>query len=809
MSCPSRQEILEAVNAAADPESVQAHLDSCEECRSLYAGMTGAADVLSTTAYTQHAGTCLQVPLLAAYARRAVPEAQEAGVESHLAACARCREDLVALVETLEEEIPEAPVPLASRIAALVPACPSREALFEAAHGMGDASGAEAHAKACAPCRTALAGFKAAAVVFARAPFGTPAGPCLQEVVLGSYARRHLPAARESEVETHLASCSKCREDLVALVGALDTQPIEVPESLRRRVALLAEGRRMSASGRIRHVTGAFKIVKRRKPAVLPWVAASAAAALLMILLVAVGGGSDPGPTVKVKKSDPAKAVVVREEKPNPAPLPPKEEPKVVRETPPLKVEAKPLPPMEVPKPVAKIEQPKPSDPVPPREEPKLVVKVEQPTFVEPKPAPKPPARYLAISVTGVTGVVSRKAAAGIERLAKGAQLARGEEVFTDHRHVASFSADGGFAVTFEKGTSCQVEQQEGGETRVALQKGKAFFTVEKRPLPFVVSTPAADVIVVGTAFMVEMDEKSTALHVLEGSVRFQNARGEILVSAGHRSAARLGSKPAAPVKTDVGTEVAWTRRPDLVGDPRADIWIEHVQGGSRKYPGLVVAHPYYEGEPDSGRVARTLSETLDAGMILGHNHRNMGLKIWMNVDRGMECEVRDDGTRGPLQVTPRMKKFTEEYIDHMKAAAGLGSKQAVPMVVCLREQTYTAKGGGPLDVCEVACIGFPRRTIEQLKVLYGQLLDRHKPAYRMEMRFEGIDDRYLLRGIEQTFRFTESDAEADGYLATRHAQSGVTFFLTSDFGNEKTDFEIYNKILAEMVDFLWSSRRR
>ena len=74
MDCPSRQEILEAVNGTGTVSGVQDHLAACATCRAVYDGMMAATEVLSTTPYAAAgAGRCLSDSQLIAYARRSAP----------------------------------------------------------------------------------------------------------------------------------------------------------------------------------------------------------------------------------------------------------------------------------------------------------------------------------------------------------------------------------------------------------------------------------------------------------------------------------------------------------------------------------------------------------------------------------------------------------------------------------------------------------------------------------------------------------------------------------------------------------------
>ena len=59
MDCPSRQEILEAVNGTHESPGLRDHLSACAACRAVYDGMMAATEVLSTTPCAAPGGLCL------------------------------------------------------------------------------------------------------------------------------------------------------------------------------------------------------------------------------------------------------------------------------------------------------------------------------------------------------------------------------------------------------------------------------------------------------------------------------------------------------------------------------------------------------------------------------------------------------------------------------------------------------------------------------------------------------------------------------------------------------------------------------
>ena len=468
-----------------------------------------------------------------------------------------------------------------------------------------------------------------------------------------------------------------------------------------------------------------------------------AAAGGLVAILVVLATRPAPRPTrpeVAVPPAPVEKAVIVEEERPRPrVPEPPRPEPE------------RPLP---TPKPV--VPEEKRPEPPPPAPEP---VKPVEPSKTIPEP-PKPRA---------------------ITRTSLAASPRRG----------ARFTPPG-FAVTLERGSSLLLEQEEGGETRATLSAGLAFFEVEKRTAPFVVNLGGAEAVVVGTSFQAER----TALAVVEGSVRLRNEKGEVLVRAGQRSTLRAGEKPSAPAKADVEALTAWRRRPELLPNPEGAPFVEREVGASRKLPGLVLASPFGEGEAESEKLARATAERMDVGLVVGRHFRDPAKKTWINVDRGMEAEVRDDGTPAKEAFTDRARKATSEYLDQLRAGAGVGPREAVPMVVQFR--THYEPG---LDACEVALSGWNKQTIAGLKALHAQLLEKHKPAARMEMRFQGVDDAYEHKGAKRAFTFTEADARIEGYMAPKNARNAVAFFF-------KSPGDADARILAEMIEYLYARRR-
>lgn len=514
------------------------------------------------------------------------------------------------------------------------------------------------------------------------------------------------------------------------------------------------------------------------------WVGFAAAALIVALLLVAA----------LREEAAPERVVTAP---PAPAPKAPPRE--IVRETPPAPA---PSPPKETPRPLI-VDAPKKEDPPlpapPPKPEPPPVVQKPE-SKEEPKPlltpeAPKSvpdPVLYKPVTVATIHGALWRRREGKTEAVQPAMELSRADQILTSHRRPASFGTAAGFTVWLEKNSSVGVELRADGGTRVTVPSGTAFFTVLPRTTPFVVATPEGEAVVLGTSFQVERDEKRMLVAVLEGSVRLRNDKGDVLIKAGQRSGVRAGERPTAPVKADVEAIAAWRLRPELSDNPDRLPFADHEAGGNRRLAGLAIAAPYAEGEEDSGRLARAVAERLDVGLALGHHYRDLEKKRWINVDRGMEAELLADGSRAPEAFSDRARKATAEYLDRVRAAAGVAAREPVPMIVQMRTHYEDLEAG------EVAAIGWNRATMAAAKAAYAQLLEKHKPALRLELRFQGVDK--VLHA--------EDDARVEGYMAQRHARNAVAFFVPSSFGKRPENIDVYGRILGELVEFLFLRRR-
>lgn len=555
---------------------------------------------------------------------------------------------------------------------------------------------------------------------------------------------------------------------------ASDHDRDRLADGIRRAVEL--EERRRRLTSRVLHTLG-----ERRRPAsARTWPALVAVAALAFVVIVLASLRSERPPARTSRHEVPVLAPVMEPERP-PAPGPPPAPvPKFEVPTPP--------PPPPPPAPVEEKKTP----PVPPEPVP-----IPKPMEPPKKTAPEPP-KVRAVAVQDLRGTLTRKRGGESVPVQVGSEIAREDSLATPARRGARLALPG-IAVTLERGSTLLLEQEEGGATRVTLSEGAAFFEVEKRTSPLVVALASGEAVVVGTSFLADRSSVS----VLEGAVRVRNDRGEVLVRAGQRSTLKAGEKPSAPAKVDVDALAAWRKRPELVPNPERTPFLEREPGANRKLPGLVLAAPYGEGEPEAERLAHATAERLDAALVVGHHYRDVEKRRWINVDRAMEADVRDDGTPGKEAFTDRARKATGEYLDQLRAGAGAGPREPVSMLVQFRNHYDPALEGG-----EVAVAGWNKATIAGLKALYAQLLEKHKPSTKLDLRFQGVDDTYEVKGVKRTFAFTEADARIEGAMAPKNARNAITLFLSPAFGKRAEDVDAWARILAEMVEYLHARRK-
>ncbi|MBL7647544.1 MAG: zf-HC2 domain-containing protein [Candidatus Hydrogenedentes bacterium] len=103
---------------------------------------------------------------------------------------------------------------------------------------------------------------------------------------------------------------------------------------------------------------------------------------------------------------------------------------------------------------------------------------------------------------------------------------------------------------------------------RVSVEQGLTFFDVGRDKRLFNVKTPGGEILVFGTAFVVEVKSDATKVTVTEGDILVSNDLGKTGVSKGNQLVFRMGEPLAEPYPVDAAKEAAWAD--EIVPDPEA-----------------------------------------------------------------------------------------------------------------------------------------------------------------------------------------------------------------------------------------------
>jgi hypothetical protein len=90
------------------------------------------------------------------------------------------------------------------------------------------------------------------------------------------------------------------------------------------------------------------------------------------------------------------------------------------------------------------------------------------------------------------------------------------------------------------------------------VEQGQAFFDVGRDKRHFYVDTPSGEVLVFGTAFLVDVRPNATTVAVVEGDVLVSTSEGQSALSAGRQSVLRRGQMPTPPRKVTNTAMFAW-----------------------------------------------------------------------------------------------------------------------------------------------------------------------------------------------------------------------------------------------------------
>lgn len=190
------------------------------------------------------------------------------------------------------------------------------------------------------------------------------------------------------------------------------------------------------------------------------------------------------------------------------------------------------------------------------------------------------------------------------ERAALKSLVAPGDRFETLSDGRLAFALIGASLVKVNHGSELLVEDNR----RIRVDRGETFFDVGRDRRKFSVDTPAGEILVVGTSFLVDALPDSTVLTVASGYVLVRNGLGKSAVSAGQQLTIARGEAPGAPIAVDVAPLIAWADA--IVPDPAAmALFRQTLERGDS--PGLALsAEPiYWVQNRDNGLIESVILE--------------------------------------------------------------------------------------------------------------------------------------------------------------------------------------------------------
>jgi hypothetical protein len=127
---------------------------------------------------------------------------------------------------------------------------------------------------------------------------------------------------------------------------------------------------------------------------------------------------------------------------------------------------------------------------------------------------------------------------------------------------------------------------------RVTVKQGLTFFDVGRDKRLFNVKTPSGEILVFGTAFVVEVTNKTTKVTVTEGDILVSNDLGKTGVSKGNQLVFRMGEPLAKPHSVNADEVAAWAD--DIVPDPEAVALFKQTLESRDTLANAIPATPVY-----------------------------------------------------------------------------------------------------------------------------------------------------------------------------------------------------------------------
>lgn len=153
---------------------------------------------------------------------------------------------------------------------------------------------------------------------------------------------------------------------------------------------------------------------------------------------------------------------------------------------------------------------------------------------------------------------------------------------------------------------------------RITVEQGLTFFDVGRDKRLFNVKTPGGEILVFGTAFVVEVANNATKVTVTEGDILVSNDLGKTGVSKGNQLVFRMGEPLAKPYPVNVAEVAAWAD--DIVPDPEAVALFKQTLESRETLTNAIPAIPVYAvWELSSRQVSEIQISWTPDGRTSGH----------------------------------------------------------------------------------------------------------------------------------------------------------------------------------------------
>lgn len=136
---------------------------------------------------------------------------------------------------------------------------------------------------------------------------------------------------------------------------------------------------------------------------------------------------------------------------------------------------------------------------------------------------------------------------------------------------------------------------------RVTVEHGLTFFDIGRDRRHFYVETPTGEIMVFGTAFLVDVSGETTTVTVTEGDILVENSAGKTAVSRGNQVAFTRNDPMPKPRAVDTAPLMAWADA--IVPDPGAmALFLETLEQRTAANM-AIAAEPVYAVGPLKGRM--------------------------------------------------------------------------------------------------------------------------------------------------------------------------------------------------------------